>query len=61
MLDRRGRPMSCLGLVFLLMGPVLLLAAWTGGRSPVLVVGSLAYVLVGGWILLNYARRRRPL
>ena len=53
--------MSCLGLVFLVMGPVLLLTAWSGGRSPVLVVGSLAYVLVGAWILLNAARRRRQL
>jgi hypothetical protein len=53
--------MTCLGLVFLLMGPVLLLAAWTGHRSPVLVAGSLAYMLVGAWILLNAARRRRPL
>ncbi len=51
--------MTCLGLVFLLMGPLLLLAAWTGDRSPVLAVGSLAYMLVGAWVLLGYARRRR--
>ena len=53
--------MSCLGLVFLLMGPLLLVAAWTGNRSPVLVAGSLAYVMVGAWILLDAARRRRRL
>jgi len=51
--------MSCLGLVLVLMGPLMLVAAWTGGRSPVLAVGSVAYVAVGGWILLSYARRRR--
>ena len=53
--------MSCLGLVFVLMGPLLLVAAWTGGRSPVLALGSLAYVVVGAWILVSYARRRHPL
>ena len=50
--------MSCLGLVFVLMGPLLLLAAWSGGRSPVLALGSVAYVLVGAWILVSYVRRR---
>ncbi len=50
--------MSCLGLVFLLMGPLLLVAAWTGGRSPVLAAGSVAYVVVGAWILTRAARRR---
>jgi hypothetical protein len=53
--------MSCLGLVLILMGPLLLVAAWTGGRSPVLAFGSIAYVAVGAWILLSYTRRRRPL
>ncbi|HZS02394.1 MAG TPA: hypothetical protein VFE37_27005 [Chloroflexota bacterium] len=52
--------MSCLGLVFVLMGPLLLLAAWTGGRSPVLALGSVAYLLVGAWILVSHARRRYP-
>jgi len=50
---------TCLGLVFLLMGPVLLLAAWTGGRSPILALGSLAYVAVGTWVLTSQLRRRR--
>ena len=53
--------MSCLGLVLILMGPLLLAAAWTRGRSPVLAIGSLAYVAVGAWILMSYARRRRIL
>ena len=52
--------MSCLGLVLILMGPLLLVAAWTGGRSPVLALGSVAYMLVGAWILVNYTRRRHP-
>ena len=51
--------MSCLGLVLVVMGPVLLVAAWTGGRSPVLALGSLAYVAVGAWILVGYTQRRR--
>jgi hypothetical protein len=51
--------MSCLGLVLVLMGPLLLVAAWTGGRSPVLAMGTVAYVAVGAWILLSYVRRRR--
>ncbi len=51
--------MSCLGLVFLLMGPLLLLAAWTHGRSAVLAIGSVAYLLVGAWILFG-APRRQP-
>jgi uncharacterized membrane protein YeaQ/YmgE (transglycosylase-associated protein family) len=53
--------MACLGLVFVLMGPLLLVAAWTGGRSPVLALGSMAYVVVGACILVSYARHRRPL
>jgi hypothetical protein len=53
--------MSCLGLVLLLMGPLLLVAAWTGGRSPLLAAGSVAYVAVGAWILVSHARRRRLL
>jgi hypothetical protein len=51
--------MSCLGLVLVLMGPLMLVAAWTSGRSPVLAMGSVAYVAVGAWILLSYVRRRR--
>ena len=51
--------MTCLGLVFLLMGPVLLLAAWTSGRSLILALGSLAYVAVGTWVLTSQLRGRR--
>ncbi len=50
---------SCLGLVFVVMGPLLLLAAWLNGRSLVLAVGSLAYVAVGAWVLATYTRRER--
>jgi hypothetical protein len=50
---------TCLGLVFLLMGPILLLAAWTTGRSPILALGSLAYVAVGAWVPTSHYRRRR--
>ena len=53
--------MSCLGLVFVVMGLVLLVVAWTGGRSLVLALGSLAYVAVGSWVLASYLRRRPPL
>ncbi len=53
--------MSCLGLVFLLMGPVLLIAAWTTNRSVVLAIGSLAYVAVGAWVLSTYWRHKRRL
>jgi hypothetical protein len=49
---------TCLGLLLVLMGPLLLVVAWSGGRSLVLALGSLAYVLVGGWILAHSARRR---
>jgi hypothetical protein len=51
---------SCLGLVFVVMGLVLLVVAWTSGRSLVLALGSLAYVAVGSWVLANYLRQRRP-
>jgi hypothetical protein len=50
--------MACLGLVLLLMGPLLLLAAWSSGRSTVLALGSLAYVAVGGWVLAQALHRR---
>ncbi len=50
---------SCLGLVFVAMGPLLLVAAWLNGRSLVLAIGSLAYVAVGAWVLANYVRRER--
>ena len=36
--------MRCLGLVLVLMGPLLLAAAWIRGQSAVLALGSLAYV-----------------
>ncbi len=52
--------MTCLGLLLVFMGPLLLLAIWARGHSPVLILGSLAYVLVGGWILLGHARRQAP-
>jgi hypothetical protein len=51
---------SCLGLVFLLMGPLLLVAAWINGRSLVLALGSLAYVVVGAWVLSSYRKRSGP-
>ncbi len=51
--------MGCLGIVIVVAGLMLLATAYLNGRSLVLAVGSLAYVLVGGWVLLNY-RSRRP-
>ena len=53
--------MSCLGLVFLLMGPVLLAAAWMNGRSLILAAGSVAYIAVGAWLLTRQRARRPPL
>ena len=52
--------MSCLGLVLVVMGFVLLAIAWQSGRSLLLAVGSLAYVAVGCWMLARVLRRPDP-
>ena len=59
MLERVGESVSCLGLVLVVMGLVLLVVAWTSGRSLVLALGSLAYVAVGSWVVSSSLRRRR--
>jgi hypothetical protein len=51
--------MSCLGMVLVTMGLVLLVIAWQGGRSLLLALGSLAYVAVGCWVLAHSLRRTR--
>jgi hypothetical protein len=51
--------MSCLGTVLVVMGCVLLVIAWSQGRSLTLALGSLAYVAVGSWVLMNWLRARQ--
>lgn len=56
-IDGETKAVTCLGLVFVVMGVCLLGAAWTNGRSVLLAIGSLGYVAVGWWVLASAARR----